>query len=177
MARGVNKVILVGNLGKDPEFAITKSGESCANFSVATSNSWTDNNGQKQESVEWHNVVAFKRTAEVCRDYLHKGSKVYIEGKLVTQSWKDREHPHITHYRTKIKVFDLQMLDGAQQGHNEPQQKYTGQQIQQQPAQQQPAQQTNRNPNGTQKTHYPDRPAEQQKPPEGFDDFDDDIPF
>jgi len=117
MARGINKVILIGNLGRDPETRYTQSGSPVANFSVATSESWNDRQtNERQERTEWHNVVCFARLAEIAGEYLRKGSKVYIEGRLSTSSWeKDGQ----THYRTEIIAREMQMLDsrGGQDGY------------------------------------------------------------
>lgn len=108
---GVNKVILVGNLGRDPETKYLPSGDAVTNFSIATSESW-QKDGQKQERTEWHNIVCFKRLAEIASEYLRKGSKVYLEGQLRTQSWdKDGQK----HYRTEIVAREMQMLDGKQE--------------------------------------------------------------
>src|SRR5690625_5337381 len=91
MARGINKVILIGNLGQDPEINYMPSGDAVANISVATSESWKDKEtGQPQERTEWHRVVFFKRLAEVVGEYLKKGSKIYVEGKLRTRKWQDQ---------------------------------------------------------------------------------------
>ncbi len=110
--RGVNKVVLVGTLGRDPETRYLPSGDAVTSFSVATSESWKDKQGQKKEQTEWHNIVCFKRLAEIASEYLRKGSKVYIEGSLRTQSWeKDGQK----HYRTEIVARELQMLDGPKQ--------------------------------------------------------------
>lgn len=113
---GVNKVILVGNLGNDPETKYMPNGDAVANITVATSESWKDKNtGQKQERTEWHRVVFFRKLAEVVGQYLKKGSKVYIEGKLQTRQWeKDGQK----HYTTEIVANEMQMLDsrGTQQG-------------------------------------------------------------
>lgn len=110
MARGINKVILIGNLGRDPETRYAQGGSAVTNFSVATSDSWRDKStGEQQERTEWHNVVCFARLAEIAGEYLRKGSKVYIEGSLRTSSWeKDGEKK----YRTEVMCRDLQMLDG-----------------------------------------------------------------
>lgn len=106
---GINKVILIGNLGKDPEVRYTQDGTAIANITVATSESWKDKNtGEKKEKTEWHNVVCFRKLAEICGEYLKKGSKVYIEGKLQTDKYdKDGQ----THYSTKIVGNVMQMLD------------------------------------------------------------------
>ncbi|MDY6979389.1 MAG: single-stranded DNA-binding protein [Pseudomonadota bacterium] len=108
MARGVNKVILVGNLGADPK--VNTGGVLAAQLSIATSESWKDKNtGEQREATEWHKVVAFRRLGEIARDYLKKGSKVYIEGKLQTRKWQDNNG--IDRYTTQIVVHELQMLD------------------------------------------------------------------
>lgn len=114
MARGINKVILVGNLGRDPETRYLPSGDPVTSFSVATSESWRDKqSGQTQERTEWHNIVCFSRLAEIASEYLRKGSKVYVEGSLRTQSWeKDGQK----HYRTEIVAREMQMLDSRGAG-------------------------------------------------------------
>ena len=109
MARGVNKVILIGNLGRDPETRYSQGGSAVTNFSVATSESWKDRqSGEQQERTEWHNVVCFARLAEIAGEYLKKGSKVYIEGSLRTSSW---EADGQKKYRTEVMARELQMLD------------------------------------------------------------------
>ena len=114
MARGVNKVILVGNLGKDPEMKYTASGAAIANITVATSDSWNDKQtGEKVEKTEWHRVVAFQRLAEIMGEYLRKGSQVYIEGKLQTRKWQDQNGQD--RWTTEVVANDMQML-GARGG-------------------------------------------------------------
>jgi len=109
MARGINKVILVGNLGKDPEIKYTASGGAIANITVATADSWNDKQtGEKVEKTEWHRVVAFQRLAEIMGEYLKKGSQVYIEGKLQTRKWQDQSGQD--RYTTEIVANDMQML-------------------------------------------------------------------
>ena len=109
MARGVNKVILVGNLGRDPETRYAQNGTAVTRFSVATSESWRDRaSGEQQERTEWHNVVCFARLGEIAGEYLRKGSKVYIEGQLRTSSW---EADGQKKYRTEINAREMQMLD------------------------------------------------------------------
>ena len=109
MARGVNKVILVGNLGRDPETRYAQNGTAVTRFSVATSESWRDKaSGEQQERTEWHNVVCFARLGEIAGEYLRKGSKVYIEGQLRTSSW---EADGQKKYRTEINAREMQMLD------------------------------------------------------------------
>lgn len=111
MARGVNKVILVGNLGRDPEMKYTASGAAIANITVATSESWNDKQtGEKVEKTEWHRVVFFRRLAEIAGEYLRKGSQVYIEGKLQTRKWQDQSGQD--RYTTEIVGDEMQMLGG-----------------------------------------------------------------
>ncbi len=109
MARGVNKVILVGNLGNDPDMKYTASGAAICNITLATSESWNDKQtGEKQEKTEWHRVVFFRRLAEVAGEYLRKGSQVYIEGKLQTRKWQDQNGQD--RYTTEIVANEMQML-------------------------------------------------------------------
>lgn len=111
MAKGVNKVIIVGNLGKDPEVKYSSSGKAVTNFSVATSESWKDKqSGQQQEKTEWHRIVMFDRLGEIAGEYLRKGSKVYIEGKLQTRKWQDSTTGKDM-YATEIIGKEMQMLD------------------------------------------------------------------
>jgi single-strand DNA-binding protein len=118
MARGVNKVILVGNLGKDPDMKYTASGAAIANITVATSESWNDKQtGEKQEKTEWHRVVFFRRLAEIAGEYLRKGSQVYIEGKLQTRKWQDQNGQD--RYTTEIVANEMQML-GSRGGEASP---------------------------------------------------------
>lgn len=115
MARSVNKVTLLGNVGKDPEIRSTAGGNMVANLTLATSDNQKDAQGAWQERTEWHNLVAFKRTAEIVRDYVKKGSKLYIEGKLTTRSWDDKE-THQKRYRTEILVNELVLLSSREDG-------------------------------------------------------------
>lgn len=111
MSRGINKVILIGNLGTDPEVRYMPTGGAVANLTVATSEVWTDKaTNQKKEQTEWHRVVIYQRLAEVAGEYLRKGSKVYIEGRLRTRKWQDQQG--VERYTTEIVVSELQMLDG-----------------------------------------------------------------
>ncbi|MBN2059162.1 MAG: single-stranded DNA-binding protein [Deltaproteobacteria bacterium] len=107
----VNKVILVGNLGSDPEIRYTPSGTAVANFSLATNEQWTNKNGEKEEKTEWHKVVAWARLGEICGEYLKKGSPVYIEGRLQTRAWEDREG--VKRYTTEIVAQAMQMLGSS----------------------------------------------------------------
>lgn len=110
MARGINKAIIVGNLGNDPELRVTDSGMQVTTISVATSESWKDKQtGQQQERTEWHRVVFFNRLAEIAAQYLKKGSKVYVEGSMKTRKWQDDKG--IERYTTEIVGIELQMLD------------------------------------------------------------------
>jgi single-strand DNA-binding protein len=115
MAKSVNKVILLGNVGKDPEMRSTGGGTIVANFTLATSDRFQDASGNWQDRTEWHNLVAFKRTAEIVRDYVKKGTKLYIEGKIQTRSWDDKESGQ-KKYRTEIIVNDLSLLSGREEG-------------------------------------------------------------
>lgn len=113
--RSLNKVTLIGNLGKDPEVSYLGSGVPVAKFSVATSERWKDTDGNLQEKTEWHNIVAWRKLAEICGQYLKKGSKVYLEGKLQTRSWDDK-NTGVKKYMTEIVADDLIMLDSKGQG-------------------------------------------------------------
>jgi len=115
MARGVNKVILVGNLGKDPEVRYMPNGNAIANITLATTESWKDKqSGEQQEKTEWHRIVMFRRLGEIAGEYLKKGSQVYIEGKLQTRKWQDNSGND--RYTTEIVASDMQMLGGRSGG-------------------------------------------------------------
>ena len=151
MAGGVNKVILIGNLGKDPEVRFTPSGAAVANFNIATNESWTDKSGQKQERTEWLRIVTFSKLAEIAAEYLRKGSKVYVEGSIRTRKWQDKEGQD--RYSTEIRGDRMQML-GGRQGMGEA-----------------PARDAGGGSGGS-------RPAPAAQPAGGgFNDFEDDIPF
>lgn len=165
MARGINKVILVGNLGNDPETRYMPSGGAVTNISVATSETWKDKQtGQPQERTEWHRVVFFNRLAEIAGEYLRKGSKVYVEGSLRTRKWQDQSGND--KYTTEIVASEMQMLDsrgGAQQGGGHPDDGGYG-----------------AAPAPSQAQAPAAAPAPQQgqpAPAQDFNDFDDDIPF
>src|SRR5437868_8564082 len=115
MAKSVNKVILVGNLGKDPEIKYTPSGTAVAKFSLATNERYKDKAGQWQDRTEWHNIVAWQRMAEIVGEYVKKGSKIYIEGRLQTSSWDDKESGQ-KKYRTEVIANDLVLLGGRGEG-------------------------------------------------------------
>jgi len=108
---GVNKVILIGNLGRDPEMRYTQNNTPVANFTLATSEQWTDRNGERQERTEWHRVVVWGRLAEICGQYLQKGKQVYIEGRLQTREWTDQNGQK--RYTTEIVAREMQMLGRA----------------------------------------------------------------
>ncbi len=112
MPKSVNKVILVGHLGKDPEVKYTPSGTAVAKFSIATNERYKDKEGNWQDRTEWHNIVAWQRTAEIAGEYLKKGKQVYIEGRLRTDSWEDK-NTHEKKYRTEIVVEDMVLLGGG----------------------------------------------------------------
>lgn len=161
MARGINRAILIGNLGNDPDLRYLPNGNAVCNVTLATSDSWKDKNtGQLQERTEWHRVVFFGKLAEIAGQYLRKGSKIYVEGRLQTREW---EKDGIKRYTTEVVVDvggQMQMLDssnnsGAQNQNHAPQ----GQQRSAQPPQQQGQYQ------------------QQQSHAGGYDNFDDDIPF
>ncbi|HHF2859375.1 single-stranded DNA-binding protein [Vibrio diabolicus] len=176
-SRGINKVILVGNLGNDPEIRYMPNGGAVANITIATSDSWRDKaTGEQREKTEWHRVVLFGKLAEVAGEYLRKGSQVYIEGQLQTRKWQDQSGQD--RYSTEVVVqgFNgvMQMLGGRGQGGGAP---MGGQQQQQggwgQP--QQPAQQQYNAPQQQQQQQAPKQPQQQYNEPPM--DFDDDIPF
>lgn len=125
----LNKAMIIGNLGQDPEVRYTQNNTAVATLSIATSERYKDGNGEWQERTEWHRVVAWGRTAEVCQQYLSKGSKVYIEGPIQTRQWEDKDGQK--RYTTEVKALRMIMLDsasgGAQQGGGRPQQQSQGQ--------------------------------------------------
>ncbi len=165
----VNKVILVGNLGKDPEIRYLPSGEAVASATLATTDKWKDKSGQMQERTEWHNLSFFGRQAEVVGQYLKKGSQIYVEGSIRTEKWQDKEGKD--RYTTKIVVNSMQMLGSRQGGGNGggSSSGYQGggdEQFDQRPSA--PAQRP---------AAAPSRPAAPPPAKNNFDDFDDDIPF
>ncbi|MDP3845180.1 MAG: single-stranded DNA-binding protein [Pseudomonas sp.] len=171
MARGVNKVILVGTCGQDPETRYMPNGNAVTNLSLATSEQWTDKQtGQKVEKTEWHRVSLFGKVAEIAGEYLRKGSQVYIEGKLQTREW---EKDGIKRYTTEIVVDmqgTMQLLGGRPEGGDSaPRQQRPQAQPQREQAQREPQQQAPRE----------SRPAPQPaaQPAPDYDSFDDDIPF
>lgn len=181
MARGINKVILIGNVGQDPEVKYMPSGGAVTNISIATSETWKDKNtGQAQERTEWHRVVFFNRLGEIAGEYLKKGSKVYVEGSLRTRKWQAQDGTD--RYTTEIVGNEMQMLDGrgdnAGGGYNQDQQYGAPQGGGYQggaasapiPQQNRPTPQS-----GGFGGPAPTHSAPQQ--PAGFDSFDDDIPF
>ena len=167
MARGINKVILIGNLGNDPETRYTQSGSAVTNLSLATSETWKDKQtGQPQERTEWHRVVFFNRLAEIAGEYLRKGSKVYIEGSLRTRKWQDQSGQD--RYTTEIVANEMQMLDSRGGGQASP---YPDENF---------SQSAPMGGGGAAAAPAPapqGGPAAQAAPPASFEDFDDDIPF
>ena len=114
MSRGINKAIIVGNLGQDPEVRFMPNGEAVANFTVATSETWKDKQtGEQKEKTEWHRITMYKRLAEIAGEYLKKGSKVYLEGRLQTRKWQNQQGAD--QYTTEIVANEMQMLDGKSQ--------------------------------------------------------------
>jgi len=155
----VNKVILVGNLGKDPELRYTASGVAVATFSLATSERYKDRNGEQQDKTEWHNIVAWRQLAEICGKYLHKGKQVYIEGKIQTRSYDDRDGNK--RYITEIVADQMQMLGArGDEGYQRPSAQFQGQ---------------------PQQSQQPQQPQQPQQAAGGFQEpsynTDDDIPF
>ena len=116
MAKSVNKVFLLGNVGKDPEIRSTGGGIKVANFSMATSFNQKDPQGNWQERTEWHYIVAYDRLADIVEKYVKKGHKLFIEGRLTTRNWDDKEHAGIKHYRTEIVASDLSLLSAREDG-------------------------------------------------------------
>ena len=153
MARGVNKVILIGNLGQDPEVKYMPNGNAVANITVATSENWKDKNtGEQVDKTEWHRVVFFRRLAEIAGEYLKKGSKVYIEGKLQTRKWQDKNGKD--NWTTEIVANEMQMLDSRGGGSSD----------------------FNQN-QGAPSQSAPQSAPSQAAPAPVNNDFDDDIPF
>jgi len=193
-SRGVNKVILIGNLGQDPEVRYMPNGNAVANITVATSESWKDQQGQQQERTEWHRCVLYRRLAEICGEYLKKGSKVYLEGRLQTREWQDQQGQK--RYTTEIVVNEMQMLDGrpgaggGMGGQAQPGGQGNWGRPQQAPAAagqagygqpQQPAAQGGYGQPGGYGAPAAPKPQGQQSQPPSYNeppmDFDDDIPF
>ena len=190
-SRGVNKVILVGNLGTDPEVRYMPNGNAVANLSLATSESWKDQQGQVQERTEWHRLTMYRRLAEVAGEYLKKGSQIYVEGKLQTRKWQDQQGQD--RYTTEIIVDQMQMLGGRNEGGNaggggyqqRPQNNQGNQGGYQQRPQQNQGYSNQGGPQGGGQNRPQNNPTQgnqgggQPKPPmaEPDFDFDDDIPF
>ncbi|MDF1756823.1 MAG: single-stranded DNA-binding protein [Legionellaceae bacterium] len=153
MARGVNKVILIGHVGGDPEVRYMPNGNAVATISIATTEAWKDKqSGEKQERTEWHRVVCFNRLGEIVGEYVRKGSKIYIEGSLRTRKWQDQQGQD--RYTTEIVGSDMQMLDGKGGASDMPAQQYQGT-----------------------TSHKPQQAKQQSAPQESFEELDDDVPF
>nr|CAA6826837.1 MAG: Single-stranded DNA-binding protein [uncultured Thiotrichaceae bacterium] len=168
MARGVNKVILVGTLGRDPETKYMPSGGAVTNISIATSEQWKDKStGEKQERTEWHRIVFFNKLAEIAGQYLRKGQQTYIEGALRTRKWQGQDGQD--RYTTEIVASEMQMLGGGNRD---------GGDFNPGAQQQQPNQGSGGNAPAPQQSAPAQKPAANQQPADrGFEDFDDDIPF
>jgi len=151
----VNKAILIGHLGKDPEVRYMPSGEAVANVTLATSETWKDKSGEKQEKTEWHNIVFFKRLAEIAGEYLKKGSQIYVEGRITTEKWTDKDGKD--RYTTKIVASEMKMLDRKSSGGS-------FEVVENRPAA-----------SSSGSTAAPAKSAAAAK--SSIDDFDDDIPF
>jgi len=156
----VNKVILVGRLGKDPETRYMTNGEAVTNFSIATSENWKDKSGEKQEKTEWHNCVAYRKLAEIIAEYVRKGSQIYVEGKLQTRKWQTKEGQD--RYTTEIIVNEMQMLGSKSGGSG-------NFEVMDKPA-------GSSSPSSSASEPVASKPAP-AKSGGGFDNFDDDIPF
>ncbi len=169
----INKVILVGNLGQDPEVKYMPSGGAVTNISIATTDTWKDKaTGEKKENTEWHRVVFFNRLAEIVGEYLRKGSQVYIEGNLRTRKWQDQNG--VDKYTTEIVAREMQMLGGRAGGSSDfaPQQQQS-----QQPQQQSQGGGGQQQGGGAPQQQAPQQSPQQSAAPQNFDNFDDDIPF
>jgi single-strand DNA-binding protein len=153
MSKDLNKCMFIGRLGQDPDIKYLQSGSAVCNISIAVGDDYKDKQGQKAERTEWVKCTAFGKLAEIMGEYLHKGSKVYVEGKFTTRKWQDQQGQD--RYSTEINVSDMQMLDGRSDRHGAPAHRQSQPQAQQQS---QP-------------------PQNQQAATPNFDDFDDDIPF
>ena len=162
MSRGINKVIIIGNLGQDPEVKYMPNGNAVTNVTIATSESWKDKNtGEQQNKTEWHRVVFFRRLAEIVGEYLKKGSKVYIEGKLQTRKWQDQSGND--RYTTEIVAHEMQMLDSRGGGQSNADRQAAG-----------------ANSSGSGSNQGQAKTSQQaavDKYAGEFDDFDEDIPF
>ena len=171
--KGVNKVILVGHLGNDPEVRYMPNGNAVANLSLATSESWKDQQGNPQEKTEWHRLTMYKRLAEIAGDYLKKGSQIYVEGKLQTRKWQDQQGQD--RYTTEIIVDQMQMLGGRSDGA----QNTNGFQRGNNQGSQQAGNRPNANAAPSGSANAGNNGVPQQAPPlaEPDFDFDDDIPF
>ncbi len=170
MARGVNKVILVGNVGQDPVVRFTPGGDAIANISLATSERWKDKQGEQQERTEWHRIVVIGKPAEIAQQYVRKGSKLYIEGKLQTRKWQDNNGQD--RYITEVLISgfngQMQILDKLSDQGNQ----------QYQAHQQNPASNVGQN-NQVQQNQYnsSSQPQQPAQPTGGYDDFDNSVPF
>lgn len=169
----LNKVILIGNLGRDPEVRYMPNGEAVCNFSIATTDSWKDKQGQKQERTEWHNIVMYRRLAEIAGEYIRKGSSVYLEGRIQTRKWQDKNTGQ-DRYTTEIIADQMQMLGSRSGGGAAPM-----------GGESQGGGYHDFNQDSAPQAMAPSRAPQQSAPPlqntpapaKSFDDFEDDIPF
>jgi single-strand DNA-binding protein len=183
----VNKAIIIGRLGADPEVRYTQGGQSVANFNLATDEVWTDKSGQRQEKVEWHKVVVWGRQAELCGEYLRKGREVYVEGRIETREWQDREGQR--RFTTEIKAQNVRFLGGRNDGNYDANRSSNqsapaaqgGYEQNQAPAQPDnsaaPAPQNQAPQNQAPQNQAPQNQAPQNQAPPGAEFNDDDIPF
>jgi single-strand DNA-binding protein len=168
MARGINKVILIGNVGKDPETRHMPSGGAVVNLTLATSENWTDKNGEKQERTEWHRLVIFGKLAEIANEYVSKGQQLYVEGRLQTRKWQDKEGRE--QYTTEIVVNDMKMLGGRSE-------KASQQDREQGQYQQNPRGRSVQNQQNGQHNQRQPEPAMTENEWGGYDSPDWDVPF
>lgn len=172
MARGVNKVILIGNLGQEPELRYTGSGTAVCNMRLATNESYTDRDGNEVDKTEWHNVVAWGRLGEICNEYLQKGSQVYFEGSLQTRSWEDRDGN--TRYTTEVKAREMRFLDSARQAEPAGEDFNQDRDYQDEDFDQRPPQQQSRQPSGSDPDSRREQSGDDEE--ETFEP-DDELPF
>lgn len=173
MARGVNKATILGNVGQEPDVRFLPNGNPVCNLRIATSEQWTDKqSGQKQERTEWHSIVLFNKLAEIAQQYVHKGSKIYIEGKLQTRKWQGQDGQD--RYSTEIVASELQLLDSKGSGGDQQQRPQQQGQQNQSRGTQQGGPSNSRAPR---QNGYDNASNNGAPDPSSFDDFEDEIPF
>ena len=174
MARGtVNKAILIGRLGADPELRHTTGGTPVANFNIATDEGWTDGSGEKQERTEWHSIVAWSRSAEMCSEYLSKGSRVYIEGRIQTRSWEGPDG--VKKYKTEIVARHVEMLDTRQEAERYREQDYR--EAQAPSSQEEGTPQSQQDKQGSERQEQRETTPGETTEPSVSEEDDDDLPF